>query len=68
MSVFAKVRIEVEVDCGQGWSDKITAAELSKSAKRVVIDRLRRLHESTKGEIRTVGQPKVTAFWTEIDE
>lgn len=57
----ARVRVTVELDLSQPWSQDATLAEVYKRGGQEALDKLSRLMSST-AEVRVIGKPEVTAI------
>lgn len=62
MSTFAKVKLEIEVNCNQPWSDDATMEQVKKQAVREVQEKLSKILQEHK-YIRLLGNPRVTAIF-----
>jgi len=56
LSVYARVRISLEVNAGQPWDGSATAEEIYKTAKESVIDSIQSITTSSEGEREAAGQ------------
>jgi hypothetical protein len=64
-SAHARVTITVEVSVGSSWGDDCPISQVHKQAAQEAQEKLERLFEKERGNLRLVGEAKVTVIIVE---